>query len=214
MDSKEQRIVLTDFFVKVGRIQYLLMALLASGVVFFGKPFIKYWAGEGYDDAYYIAIIMILPSIISLTQNIGIEIQRAENRHHYRSYIYGLMALGNLLLSIYLCQIWGGIGSAIGTSVACIGATIIAMNIVYYKKINIDVKQYWKNIAKQTLGMIIPFVIGALIMKFVAIDNMLKLAVWIVIYTIVYLIFVVFLSTNDYEKELIKSVLRKIKLIK
>jgi O-antigen/teichoic acid export membrane protein len=214
MDSKEQRIVLTDFFVKVGRIQYLLMALLASGVVFFGKPFIKYWAGEGYDDAYYIAIIMILPSIISLTQNVGIEIQRAENRHHYRSYIYGFMALGNLLLSIYLCQIWGGIGSAIGTSVACIFATIIAMNIVYYKKINIDIKQYWKNIARQTLGMLIPFVIGTLIMKFVTIDSILKLAVWIAVYTIVYLIFVVFLSTNNYEKELIKSVLRKIKLIK
>lgn len=214
MDSLEQRKALTDFFVKVGRIQYLLMALLASGVVFFGKPFIRFWAGEGYDDAYYIAIIMIIPSIVSLTQNVGIEIQRAENRHHYRSYIYGIMALGNLALSIYLCQIWGGIGSALGTGIACVFSTIILMNIVYHKKINIDVTQYWKNIGRQTKGMICPFVVGALIMKFVNIDSILKLLLWIAIYTLVYAVFVWFFSTNSYEKELVRSALRKMKIIK
>ena len=214
MDSLNQRKALTDFFVKVGRIQYLLMALLASGVVFFGKPFIRFWAGEGYDDAYYIAIIMIIPSIVSLTQNVGIEIQRAENRHHYRSYIYGIMALGNLGISIYLCQIWGGIGSALGTGIACVFSTIILMNIVYHKKINIDVTQYWKNIGRQTLGMIVPFAVGALIMKFVNIDSLLKLLLWIAIYTLVYIVFVWFFSTNKYEKDLFMSAFRKINMIK
>lgn len=211
MDSKEQRVALTDFFVKVGRIQYLLMALLASGVVFFGKPFIRFWAGEGYDDAYYIAIIMILPSIVSLTQNVGIEIQRAENRHHYRSYLYGVMALGNLGLSIYLCQIWGGIGSALGTGIACVFATIILMNIVYHKKINIDVTKYWKNIGKQTLGMLIPFACGTVIMLMVNIDNRLKLVLWIMVYVLIYVVCVWFLSTNKYEKDLLFSFLRKVK---
>lgn len=214
MDSKAQREALTEFFVKVGRIQYIVMALLASGVVIFGKPFILFWAGEGYDDAYYIAIIMILPSIVSLTQNVGIEIQRAENRHHYRSYLYGVMALVNLGLSIYLCQIWGGIGSALGTGIACVFSTIIMMNIVYHKKINIDVTQYWKNIGRQTLGMLIPFAFGALIMIFVNIDTVWKLILWIAIYSVIYLIFVWFFSTNSYEKDLVLSILKKLKLIK
>lgn len=211
MDSSEQRAALTSFFVKVGRVQYLLMALLASGVVFFGKSFIYFWAGEGFEDAYYIAIIMILPSIVSLTQNVGIEIQRAENRHHYRSYLYGVMALGNLVLSIYLCQIWGGIGSAIGTGVACIFATIIMMNIVYHKKINIDVTQYWKNIGRQTLGMLVPFACGALIMRFVKIDTILELLSWILIYVIIYAVFVWFFSANDYERGLIKALFAKMR---
>lgn len=211
MDSKEQRKALTDFFVKVGRIQYLLMALLASGVVFFGKPFIKYWAGEGYDDSYYIAIIMILPSIVALTQNVGIEIQRAENRHHYRSYLYGVMALVNLGISIYLCRIWGGIGSAVGTSIACVLSTIILMNIVYHKKINIDVTQYWKNIGRQTLGMLIPFAAGALIMKFVSISNIWIMLVWIAVYSVIYAVFVWLFSMNDYEKGLVKGIIKRIK---
>lgn len=210
-DSAEQRKVLTDFFVKVGRVQYLILALIASGVVFFGKPFIRFWAGEGYEQSYYIALILIIPSIIPLIQNVGIEIQRAENRHHYRAYIYGAMALVNLAISIVLCQIWGGIGSAIGTCIAVIVANGIIMNIVYHKKINIDVIVFWKNIVRQTLGMIIPFAAGALIMAFSKINSILDLGLWILIYCAVYFICVYFLSMNSYEKRLIKSVFYKIK---
>lgn len=211
MDSKEQRMILTEFFVKVGRIQYLLMALIASGVVFFGKPFIYFWAGDGYDESYYIALILMLPSIIPLTQNVGIEIQRAENRHHYRSYIYGTMSIVNLILSIFLCQIWGGIGSAVGTGISCLVANTIIMNIVYHKKINIDVLPYWKNILRQTAGMIIPFVVGALIMTFAQIDSILKLFIYIVIYTVVYCICVYLFSMNKYEKGLVAGIINKFK---
>ena len=211
MDSLEQRNALTKFFVKVGRLQYLLLALIASGVVFFGKQFIYFWAGEGYDKSYYIALILILPSIISLTQNVGIEIQRAENRHHYRAYIYGAMALLNLTLSIFLCQIWEGIGAAIGTGLASLVANGIIMDVVYHKKININILEYWKNILHQTLGMIGPFIIGALIMKFADMGSLVKLAFWILIYVVIFAVFVWLLSMNTFEKDLVKSILRKLK---
>lgn len=211
MDSLEQRNALTKFFVKVGRLQYLLLALIASGVVFFGRQFIYFWAGEGYDKSYYIALILILPSIISLTQNVGIEIQRAENRHHYRAYIYGAMAIINLILSIFLCQIWEGVGAAIGTGLASIVANGIIMDIVYHKKININIFEYWKNILRQTLGMIGPFIVGALIMKFADMGSLVKLAFWILIYVVIFAVFVWLLSMNTFEKDLVKSILRKLK---
>lgn len=213
MDSKEQRKALTDFFVKVGRIQYLLLALIASGVVFFGKPFIYFWAGPGYDDSYYIALILIIPSIISLTQNVGIEIQRAENRHHYRAYIYGAMAVMNLIISIFLCQIWEGIGSAVGTGLASLIANGLIMDIVYHKKINIDITSYWKNIGRQTLGMIVPFAAGAAIMKFAAVNTIFELIAWIIIYSLVYCVCVWLFSMNNYEKELVKGLIRKIRKV-
>lgn len=211
MDSLEQRNALTKFFVKVGRLQYLLLALIASGVVFFGKQFIHFWAGEGYEKSYYIALILILPSIISLTQNVGIEIQRAENRHHYRAYIYGAMALLNLTLSIFLCQIWEGIGAAIGTGLASLVANGIIMDVVYHKKININILEYWKNILHQTLGMIGPFIIGALIMKFADMGSLVKLAFWIFVYVIIYAVFVWPVSMNKFEKELFLGAIKKLK---
>lgn len=133
-DSIQQRNALTELFVKVGRLQYMLLALIGSGFVFFGKPFIRFWAGEEYGGAYAIALVILIPSIVPLIQNVGIEIQRAENRHHYRSYIYGAMALFNLVVSIILCRRLGGFGAALGTGIATVLANGIIMNIVYHKR--------------------------------------------------------------------------------
>lgn len=209
MDSKEQRQALTSFFVKVGRVQYLILALLASGIVFFGRQFIRLWAGEGYDQSYIVALILILPAVVPLIQNVGIEIQRAENRHHYRAYIYGAMAIGNLAISIFLCQIWGAIGSAVGTGIATIIANGLIMNIVYHKKINIDMLEFWKNILSQTKGMIIPFICGALIMKFANLDSIISMVLFIMLYTAVYAASVWFFSMNAYEKGFVKSIFSK-----
>lgn len=209
MDSEEQREALTAFFVKVGRLQYLLLALIASGVVFFGQPFIRFWAGEGYEDAYVIALILILPGIVPLIQNVGIEIQRAENRHHYRSYIYGAMAVINLVLSVFLCQIWGGIGSAAGTGFAVIVANGIIMNIVYHKKINIDMIVFWKNMIRQSLGMLPAFFCGILIMRFANMDTILKMLLYIVLYTFVYGVCIYLFSMDTYEKNMIKSLVNR-----
>lgn len=104
----KQRKELTELFVRVGRIQFLILALVATGILFFGKSFIlEYWAGPGYLNSYYVALLLTLPASIPLIQNLGIEIQRAKNIHQFRSIIYAVMAVVNLVLSIFLCQIWG-----------------------------------------------------------------------------------------------------------
>ncbi|MBQ9152118.1 MAG: oligosaccharide flippase family protein, partial [Clostridia bacterium] len=102
-DPNGQRRVLTQLFTKVGRIQFLILGLLATGVIFFGQPFIRLWAGDAYGEAYYVALLLILPSTVALVQNLGIEIQRAQNRHQFRSVAYLLMALVNLGLTVILC---------------------------------------------------------------------------------------------------------------
>ena len=65
-----------------------------------------------------IVLLLIIPGMVPLTQNLGIEMQRAQNLHKYRSIIYGAMAIGNLAISIWLCQYLGAIGCAIGTAIA------------------------------------------------------------------------------------------------
>ena len=141
--------MLTELFVKVGRIQFILLGLLASGVVFFGKDFItKYWAGSEYGESYYVVLLLVLPASIALIQNIGIEIQRAQNKHKFRAIVYTIMALVNLGLSIILCQKYGAVGSAIGTAISLVMANGFIMNFYYHKNCNIDIICFWKNIAR------------------------------------------------------------------
>ncbi len=204
-DQKLARTQLTDLFVKVGRIQFLILGLIASGVVFFGKPFIYFWAGEGYEEAYYVALLLILPASIALTQNLGIEIQRAENKHQFRSIVYLIIAILNLVASIFLCQRYGVIGCVIGTAISLIVGNGFIMNIYYQKRCNINVISFWKNILKMCLGLIVPIAFGILILQFIDLYKIYYLIAFILLYVVVYSISMWFLGMNEYEKGLIKK---------
>lgn len=200
----------TDLFISVGRVQFLILALVASGFVFFGKPFIYFWAGKGYQNAYYVGLLLILPSTIALVQNLGLEIQRAENNHKFRSLAYLIMAFVNVLLTIWLCQIYGEVGAAIGTAISLVLANGVIMNFYYHKACHINVFAFWKQIFRLSVGLIPPVIIGCLIVHFVDLFVLWKLLLFIVIYAIVYCLSMWLLGMNAYEKELLKKPLRRV----
>lgn len=207
-----QKKQLTDLFTRVGRVQFLILALVSSGLVFFGKPFIRFWAGDSYGDAYYVVILLTLPATIPLIQNVGIEIQRAQNKHKFRSIVYFLMALVNLSVSIVFCQWWGAIGSALGTAISLVFANGVLINIYYQKKCNIDVISFWKSILKMVKGLIVPIILGILIMVFVKFNSFIQLACWIVLYSVVYCVNVWTFSMNKYEKALVTKPIKRLVL--
>ena len=211
-DLGVQKIQLTELFTRVGRVQFLILALVSSGLVFFGKPFIEFWAGEGYENAYYVVLLLTLPATVPLIQNVGIEIQRAQNKHKFRSIVYLLMALVNLGVSIVFCQWWGAIGSALGTAISLVLANGFLINIYYQKKCNIDVISFWKSILRMFKGLVVPIVFGTLIMMFVEFHSFIQLACWIVLYSVVYCINAWVFSMNKYEKELITTPLKELVL--
>ncbi len=206
----EQKKRLTDIFIKVGRIQYMILPLVASGLIFFGKPFIAFWAGDGYEMSYYVALFLILPVTIPLIQNIGIEVQRAQNRHQFRSLVYFCMALVNLVLEVYLCQIYGAVGASVGTAISLILANGVVMNIYYHKKCNIDIIAFWKNILRMSLALVPTIACGFLLTYFFDFSSLISLFFGIVIYSAVYCASVWLIGMNSYEKSLIQKPLKKL----
>ena len=93
---------LSDLFIQIGRWQYYLLALVATGFIIFGKQFIQIWAGRGFEDAYWITILIILPFTIDLIQNIGLAILQAMNQYTFRARIYFCVGVLNLCLAIPL----------------------------------------------------------------------------------------------------------------
>ena len=209
-EISEQRKQLTELFTRVGRIQFLILALIATGLIFFGKPFIGFWAGEGYDDAYYVALLLIIPGSIPLVQNLGIEVQRALNKHQFRSIVYICMAVLNVVLTVILCQRYGAIGTAIGTATSLVVANGFVMNIYYHKKCNIDIIAFWKSIGRLAVGLIIPVICGIAIMNLFDFTSIFLLLGGIVVYTLIYAVSMWFLGMNDYEKSLVKVPFQKI----
>lgn len=209
--DKDSDYQLTNLFIKIGRVQYFILMLIMTGFIFFGKYFIGLWAGEGYELAYYLILILMIPSTVPLIQNIGIEVQRAKNKHQFRSLVYLLVAVINVVVSIILCKNYGIVGVTVGTAFANIVGCSIIMNIYYHKKIGINIIQFWKSILRASLGFIIPAIVGTLIMVFVKFNNILVYLGLIIIYVIFYLISIYFFGMDKEEKIFMKKAFVKIK---
>lgn len=204
---------LTELFTKVGRVQFIVLMLILSGFIFFGKFFVLKWAGDGYENSYYVTIMLIAPVTVPLIQNIGVEIQRAKNMHQFRSYIYLGMALLNIVISIFLAQIWQELGAAFGTTISILLANGFIMNWFYHKKIGINIIYFWKQIGKFIPALIPPAIVGILL-NIVECKSLIGFAVRVVIYTVVYAASMYFLGMNQFEKEQVSKILRKMKIVK
>ena len=198
---------LTNLMTKVGRIQFFVLFFILSGFIFFGQFFINHWAGPGYEQSYYVALLLMVPEIVPLIQNTGIEIQRAKNKHQFRSIIYLIMAFINVGISILCCYYFGVVGVAFGTTISIIVANIIIMNIYYEKNIKIDMAFFWKNILKTLPSTILPIAIGVLLM-INGYSNWLTFIKSILSFSSIYLISVGLVGLNKQEKEYMKKVLK------
>ncbi len=206
--------VLTNEFIKVGRIQYYIIFLICSGFILVGKTFINLWVGNVYNDAYYITLCLIIPACVPLIQNIGLSIMEAMNKHKFRALVTFIMSVFNIVISIFLAKKYGAIGAAIGTTISIVLCNCIIMNIYYYKVIKINVIEFWKNILKMTSYFLIPLGITLIIMYITKFNGVLNLLVYGFIYTILYILICYFVVFNDYEKDLVDDFLIKIKLKK
>ncbi len=201
--SSENDSLLTELFIRVGRIQFIVLALILSGLIIFGQYFISIWAGNGYGDAYAIMLLLTIPITISAIQNLGIEIQRAKNMHKLRSIIYLIMAVINIIMTIPLAKYYGGIGAAVGTAFSYIVGNGLIMNIFYHKKIGLNILQFWKQILKFIPSLILPIAAGVVIHNYIHISSVEMFVLLIAVYTVIYAISMWLFGMNESEKMLI-----------
>ena len=86
---------ISDLFIKVGRISFIVCGFVLSLFIVLGKDFIIIWAGKDYIDAFYIALIVMVPFTIDLIQNLGLTIMQVANVYLYRGYMY--LAIAQIL---------------------------------------------------------------------------------------------------------------------
>ena len=201
---------ISDLFIKTGRIQYCVMILVLTGFFLFGRQFVHLWAGEGYDDAYIIAMLFFVPLTVPLIQNLGITILQARNQMKFRSLLYLVISLVSLGAQIPLSKYYGGIGCACAIAGALVLGQIIVMNVYYQVKQKIDIVGFWIEIIKMSIVPGILTVLTYYVLQQYALDSVVKLVAGIVLYLVVYLPLFFKLSMNAYERDLILKPIKKI----
>lgn len=209
VEDKHEEI--SNLFIKVGRLQYILLGLISSGFILFGKEFIYLWLGEGYSEVYKIALwIMIPPLTVPLIQNTGIAIMQARNMHQFRSVIYLFIAIGNVIASIILVKKYGVIGCAMATGISFMIGNILIMNIYYYKKLNLNISLFWKKILEITASVFIVIIFGVLLNKYFIDKNIKNFILKVLLYTCFYLVIIFKFNLTRLEKKAIKTLLKVI----
>lgn len=196
-------------FTKVGRIQFSILSLICLGAIFFGRPFIILWVGPSYIESYFIAMILMVSITIPLIQNLGIEIQRAKNKHQFRSWLYVGMAIGNVFISVQLSKTYGALGATIGTALSYIIGNGLIMNWYNYKEIGLDIKLFWNNIVKIIPSFIIPTFYGLIVNFTVNLYSIFNLVIFGSLYVVIYALSIWFFGLNYEEKKLVMPSIMK-----
>lgn len=199
---------LTAVATKVGRIQGLIFMLAMSGFVAFGKPFISFYAGQEYKDAYWITIITTLPCIVYIVQSVFLSVVIAKNKHKFRSIVYLGIAIVNVIGTWFLMNTkLGIIGAALMTGIATLIGQGVVMNWYYAYNIGLDIKFFWKELSIIVLW---PWSLCAVVwLTRIWLDyyNIGILIFGIFAYTVLYTLIAWLFVLNDYEKNLIKRII-------
>lgn len=198
---------LTDLVIKVGRMQAFIVMLVCSGFITFGIPFINLYAGPAYKEAYWVAVIIMIPDCIPLVQSVAHSILQAKNKHKFRSIMYLIIAIINAVLTWYLVRVFGIIGAAIPTGLAYLIGHGFIMNWYYWKRLHLNIPRFWKSLVPIFTIAIALTMSGRFISRIVNFYDIKLLFLGIIIYTILYSIFCWILAMNDEEKRIIKNVM-------
>ncbi len=157
--ANDDRKEVSDLMIKVGRLQFMVIGLLIAGIVVLGKPFISLWMGEYFVKSYYVALLLIVPLIITLTQEIASTLMFVLNEIKYRAILYVLASLLSVTIGIILAPKYGAIGTGFGVGASLVVFDVVAMNIVYAKILKLEIKRFFISVH---LKMFFPLLVSSL----------------------------------------------------
>ena len=169
------------------------------------------WAGEDYSDSFYIGMLLMLAAFIPafrMSEWNSESIKQAQGKKHCIFFI----ALLNIVMTIPFSIWWSGIGAALATMISMLLGHGLFMNYYYGKVIGLDIVGFGSH-REYSSGYIAPCLVGILINRSGFIDSFADIYYALSI-IIIFGISVWFISMNQYEKDLITSLLKKMKVFK
>jgi len=201
---------ISDLFIKTGRLQFCVLAMILSGFLIFGRSFINLWAGSNYSDSYAITLIFGISLICPLIQNVGITILLARGEQKFRSLVYLAIAIFSLAGQVLISPHFGAVGCAVVIGLTLFVGQWLIMNIYYQVKQRLSIIRFWKQIIAMAIVPIVLSCIGLFICQFFQIDSWFTLSIAIFVFLIVYCPLFYLFSMNKYERAQILNPVRPI----
>lgn len=200
---------LSDIFIRLGRIQFMVLVPILVGFLFWGRAFLQLWAGNEYSESYYVAITLMMVTIVPYIQSIGNVIQQAKNKHQIRAIIYLGIAVINALVSIPFMILWGPVGAALGTVAAVILGDWLFINVYYQSKLGIDVIRFWKNIIRFLPAVLLVLLQGIVLSSVIKVTSWASFVCVAIVFCLGYTAIIWITGMNREEKDMLRSVIKR-----
>ncbi|WP_142786029.1 oligosaccharide flippase family protein [Changchengzhania lutea] len=210
--NKASKVELNNLMVKVGRIQWFVISNMLFGFMFFGKQFIQLWIGDGYEDSWLIAIMIMLTLTIPSLQNVGNTILEAYNLHVRKIQVNTALAVVSVVVAVYLVDIYDSIGIAIAIAFSVLLGQVVYNNYYFKKHIGLNLKTYALSMFKGNIISIPLIIFSAYLLNLISFDSgsWYNLAFKVLIFIIMSVILIYFVAMNSYEKGLVNSIILKV----
>ncbi|MCC8150209.1 MAG: polysaccharide biosynthesis C-terminal domain-containing protein, partial [Lachnospiraceae bacterium] len=199
---------LEDEMVRIGRMAFIILGTIYAGFLLYGKQFIQLWAGNEYEEGFFAAALLMLAYLFICSESIGTSILWAKNEHKEQAILKFVIVLVNIVLTVFLIR-WNALyGATIGTFISLALGDVLVMNILFKKKIEINLKRYYKNLLK---GVFPSILLGAalnLIFKMLKLSGWLGFMINVGVYVIIVGLLLWFFGMNTSEKQMIKSLIK------
>lgn len=207
MDNKNGSSRILGLMIKIGRIQLYIIGIIVIGFILLGRDFVLLWVGEKYYLAYYSVILLILPSIVYLPQQIGNTAVIAYNKVKLQAKVFLIMALINIVLSLVLSAKYGVIGASLSIFIAYTFRNI-GMNFIYHKILKINIFTFFKECHLKIIPpLIVIMIFNYYIFKLFITIGWLNLIFKGLILVITYFISLWLFIFNDEEKKILKKLI-------
>ena len=206
-NSDENMILL---MIRNGRYQLFLLGMIFAGWVSIGKEFVDtFWLGERYKSVYCFAIILMIPDLLELPQQLGETILIVKEKISLKAIACLVSALVYMIIIVPFIKFLGVIGACYAIALAFF-LRLIIIDWLYAKKAGINIGQffsevYLKILPFQVLVVIIAIFINSIIANHSAINILLRG----ILIMCIYIFFMLFFCVSQDEKEMIRSVLRR-----
>lgn len=202
-DSKK----ISKEMIRIGRIIFMLLAFIWVCFLVYGKQFILLWVGDNGNESYFVAIALMFAHTFILTESIGTQILWAMNEQKEQSVLKILIVIVNVVLTVFLIQ-WNPIlGATIGTFISLILGDVFVMNLIFAKKIKLNILEYYKELFK---GIILCLLISGLAgfgFSFLNLSGWLGFVINISVMAVFYIIPMLIFGMNRQEKNMIKDII-------
>lgn len=199
-----------NLVIAAGRIQFIILGATLGGFIVLGKDFINLWLGESYRDAYVVALLLMVPSLLELCVNVCLSILRAKNKLVFRTAVIFIMTILNALITVLGVKVYGYYAAAIGTGISFLIGSVLIMNIYYYKTLQFNmIKVYIKIFSKSWICILLS-VISSMFVSWHINGTWLNLVINIMVFCLVYFGSLMLFGFNKNEKIQIESIMRRI----